>query len=225
MFMKNLDLTKYFPDVSFCPGVQVCGIKSISIGAGTCIGQDAWLNICVQDEEKRMKIGKSVLVGRRTMISTGGHLEIGDFTIMGPNVYIGDVDHDYTDNLKVPILCGGITDNRAVTIEENCWMATNSVVSGNLTLGRGSVVGANSVLTKDIPPFSVVVGNPAKIVRMYDTVTNSWNPIRSQEDIEQVLENRKKTGIPSRQEYRKTLSSAGLGNIPQFVGGGEIHIY
>ena len=54
---------------------------------------------------------------------------------------------------------------RPITIESNCWIASNVVVVGGVTIGEGSVIGAGSVVTKDIPPHSLAVGNPCKVIR------------------------------------------------------------
>ena len=226
--MKNQirHLTNYFPNVSFGSGVQVCGIRNVSIGRKSCVGDDAWLNVCVRDEEVRMKIGVCVLIGRRSMVSTGGHLEIGDYSLLGPNVYVGDVDHDYRHNISVPLVCGGIIDNRCVIVEENCWLATNSVVSGHLTVGRGSVIGANAVVMQDVPPFSVVIGNPAYVIKMYDPALKKWIRIRTEGERKKILRNREKNPLPSRVEYRKILRRfKGINRIDPIVAGKEQHIY
>lgn len=197
-------LEQHFPDVSFGDHVQVLGIKNITIGEGSCIGGSSWLNICIRDENIRMRIGSSVLVGRQGMISTGGHLEIGDYCVFAPRVYISDADHIFTDIMQ-PILQQGATINRSVIVEENCWLGINTVISGNLTVGRGSVVGANAVVTRDVPPFSVVVGNPSQIVKMYSPRTGAWERTRSEDDIQRILEERLEIGIPSREEYQRIL--------------------
>ncbi|UFS72429.1 glycosyltransferase [Geomonas sp. RF6] len=198
------DLAAAFPEVSFGTLVQVLGMRNISIGEGSCIGDCSWLNVCVRDEHVRLRIGRCVLVGRQGMISTGGTLEIGDYCVFAPRVYISDADHIYTDIMQ-PVIQQGATLNRRVVVEENCWLGINTVISGNLTVGRGSVIGANAVVTRDIPPFSVAVGNPAQIVKMYSPRTGGWERTRTAEDIERIVEERRQVGIPSREEYREIL--------------------
>ena len=166
-----------------------------------------------------MKIGESVLIGRRGVINTGCYLEIGAYTITGPNVYIGDVDHNYRNNLTHPILLQGITEGRKLVVEENCWLAMNCVVTGNLTIGRGSVVGANSVLNRDVPVFSVVDGNPAKILRMYDPIEEDWIRVIDKKDMDAVLKNREIKALPSRKEYKKLLDKHGFKRVPPTVSG------
>jgi len=184
--------------------VQIIGSKNIQIGDGTCIGDNAWLNVCIRDEKLRMKIGRCVLIGRQSVISTAGYLEIGDYSLLAPRVFVSDADHIYTD-IYQPVIQQGTTENRSVIIEENCWLGMQSVITGNLTVGRGSVVAANAVVTKDIPPFTVVAGVPAKIIRMYNFLTRRWERIIDEAHIEKILKIRENIGIPSRAEYRQIL--------------------
>jgi len=202
-------LETYFPEVSFGDHVQVLGINNITIGKGSCIGDNTWLNICVRDESIRMRIGSCVLVGRQGMISTGGYLEIGDYCVFAPRVYISDADHIFTDIMQ-PILQQGATINRSVIVEENCWLGINTVISGNLTIGRGSVVGANAVVTRDVHPFSVVAGNPGQIIKMYSPRSGTWERTRSANDIQRILDERREIGLPSREEYQVILSKNAL---------------
>jgi acetyltransferase-like isoleucine patch superfamily enzyme len=224
---SNYDLSKYYPQVTFGPGVQVMGIRNVAIGRGSCISQDVWVNVTQRDEQLRMKIGEFVLIGRRGVVNTGGYLEIGAYTITGPNVYIGDVDHNYK-NIYVPLILGGSTDNRSVIVEENCWLAMNSVVTGNLTVGRGSVIGANTVVHTSIPPFSVVVGNPGRVVKMFDPVAETWVSVRKESELADVMKHREQKPLPTREEYRSILDSRGqheIPDIPEIVAGGDDHIY
>lgn len=220
MKSNNVKLTDYFPDVEICQGVQILGIKNIRIGQGTCIGQDVWLNVCNRNETINMVIGQYVLIGRRSVVNTVGHLEIGDFTTTGPNVYIGDADHNYQGAIDKPLLTAGVTEGRSIIIEENCWIAMNSAITGNVRIGRCSVLGANSVLNHDLPPFSVAAGNPARIVRMYDPVEEKWVVIKSITDTERVLENRQRKPLLQRQEYCQMLHEKGAFKIPEIYGGG-----
>ena len=198
-------LEQAFPDVSFGKSVQVIGIRNISIGAGSCVGDDAWLNVAMRDDSLRMRIGDSVLIGRQSVISTGGFLEIGDFCVLAPRVFVSDVDHGFQD-IGCPVLMQPVTTGRQIIVEENCWLAINSVLTGNITIGRGSVVGANSVVNKDVPPFCVVAGNPARIIKMYNPRSAQWERCDKGElSFKTIMAARAAFPLPGREEYRQLL--------------------
>jgi len=194
-------------DVTIGHRVQITGRRNnLFIDTGTTVGDHVWLNISSPDNiETCMKIGRCVLIGRQSMLSTGGYFEIGDFCLFAPRVYVSDLDHIFSDPNQ-PIMQQGATFGRSVIIEENCWLGINAVVTGNVTVGRGSVVGANTTVLKDVPPFSVVAGNPAKIIKMYNAETNSWERIRHDEEIQRVLYANNQFGLPNREEYRAILT-------------------
>jgi len=211
-------------DVTIGKHVQITGrAKNLFIDSGTTIGDHVWLNVSFRDDmEICMKIGRCVLIGRQSMISTGGYLEIGDFCLFAPRVYVSDLDHIFSDPNQ-PILQQGATFGRSVIIEENCWLGINVVVTGNVTVGRGSVVAANSTVLKDVPPFSVVAGNPAKITKMYNAETKSWERIKNDEDIRRVLHTNNQIGLPSREEYRTILTkNAKISKIDPILAGPKL---
>lgn len=193
-------------DVSIGKHVQIAGKKNIFIDSGTTIGDHTWLNVCVQDDKIRIRIGRCVLIGRQSMLSTGGYLEIGDFCLFGPRVTLSDVDHVFS-NPSEPVIQQGATLGRSVIIEENCWLGVNTVVSGNVTVGRGCVVAANTTVLKDVPPFSVIAGTPSKIIKMYNAKTKLWERIRNENELQQVLHTNDDVGLPSREEYRAILAN------------------
>lgn len=88
-------------------------------------------------------------------------VEIGDRTILGPNVHIYAATHPVPvkERREIPDY------SREVTIGRDCWIGGNCVIMPGVTIGNGVTVGANSVVTKDIPSYSVAVGSPAKIVK------------------------------------------------------------
>ncbi|MBN1676641.1 MAG: acyltransferase [Kiritimatiellae bacterium] len=199
------DLGQRFVGVAFGHGVQILGLRNVEVGEGTVIGDDAWVNVCIRDENIRLRIGRNVLIGRQCMVSTAGHLEIGDYCVLAPRVYVSDADHTYAD-ISAPILQQPPTCGRSLIVEENCWLGIHVAICGNLTVGRGSVVGANAVVTTDVPPFSVVAGVPAKVIKMYNPATQRWQTVAGDAERTQILEVRQHHGIPGRQEYRRILA-------------------
>jgi len=110
-----------------------------------------------------LRIGNNSSIGPFAYIGCSGFIDIGDNVIMGPRVGIFAENHHF-DNLKIPIREQGVKRS-FVKINDDCWIASNVVILAGVTIGRGCVIAYGSVVTKDIPPFSVVAGIPAKVVK------------------------------------------------------------
>jgi acetyltransferase-like isoleucine patch superfamily enzyme len=205
-------LREHFPKAHFGRNAQLIGMRNIEIGEGSCVSDDVWLNVVTRDTATRLLIGRSVHIGRRSTISAAGRLEIGDYCLLAPNVYVSDTNHRYQE-IGVPILCQGAFEDRSLTIEENCWLGINCAIVGALIIGRGSVVAANSVVYHDVPPFSVVAGIPATIVKMYDPLERSWKKTESRDDLAKVMESRERVPVLAREEHAIMLSKAGILDI------------
>lgn len=222
---SSSDLSRAFPGITFGNDVQCIGTASIRIGAGSVVGDGSWLNVCIRDNAPRMVIGDFVLIGRRAVLSSGTYLEIGSHTIFGPNVYVSSAEHEYIGNHEKPILMCGVRDLGRLVVEENCWLGMNAVVDGNITIGRGSVVGANSVLRRSLPPFCIAVGAPARIVRMLNPVTNQWEPVAGEADVSRIEEARKSKPFPERAAYKATLDKQNAGRpLHPVVAGLGLHL-
>jgi|GEM_PF-1651936 len=222
---NTIDLAMTFPGVSFGTDVQCLGVDSTRIGKGSAVGDGSWLNVCIRDRTPRMVIGECVLVGRRAVLSSGTYLEIGAHTIFGPNVYVSSASHEYEGNHAKPIMMCGIRDQGRLVVEENCWLGMNAVVDGGITVGRGSVVGANSVLRRSIPPFSVAVGAPARIVRMLNPETLVWEAVASDADIARIEAARTRKPFPDRAAYKAQLDTANGGRaLDPLVAGRGLHL-
>jgi acetyltransferase-like isoleucine patch superfamily enzyme len=205
-FVNRKKLSRLFPDVSIGKAVQIIGVDGVSLGKGSCIGNGVWINDCVRDGQCRIKVGRSVLVGRGSMLSTSTKLEIGDFTLTGPNCCFSNADHRF-DDLYQPIMQQGASSHKSLIIEENCWFGFGASVLKGIRIGRGSVIGAGAVVLHDIPPFCIAVGCPAKIVKFYDFLENRWHPLPNGGNLEPLKQSREKAPPPSRDMYLSKLSA------------------
>ncbi|WP_292426066.1 acyltransferase [Methanoregula sp.] len=110
-------------------------------------------------------IGQNVSINRYVIIDScdAGRIRIGNNCLIGPYVLIRSADHNFNNPDVLFNKQGHIGGD--IIIEDNCWIGGHVTITRNVTIGTGSVVGANSVVTKDIPPHSLAAGNPAKIIR------------------------------------------------------------
>ncbi|BDU75913.1 acyltransferase [Mesoterricola sediminis] len=112
--------------------------------------------------------GRGIRVGKRSGIGVncrvGGPLDIGDDVMMAPGVVILTQNHRF-DDLTVPMLDQGYVGGGAVVIEDDVWIGTNAIILPGRRLGRGSIIAAGAVVTKDVPPYAIVGGNPARLLR------------------------------------------------------------
>lgn len=92
-------------------------------------------------------------------------MNIGEKVLLSPNVYITDCDHDYR-NISVPVINQGIAQKgQTASIGEESYIGINAVIVGKVKIGKHCVIGANSVVTKDILDYCVAVGSPAKLIK------------------------------------------------------------
>ncbi len=138
---------------------------SASIHAGTCV----WMSDHVEiDASGRVAIGPGTTIQRRCTIN--GNVALGTHCILAPNVFISSGSHPFRDTPWMPIReqeaarrsrAVGLPD-RPVVVGDDCWLGTNVVVCPGVRLGKGCVLGANAVVTRDVAPYAVVAGAPAR---------------------------------------------------------------
>lgn len=111
----------------------------------------------------RIIIGDNVSINYNVNMgaSEGGEIKIGNNCAMATNVVIRAADHSFS-NMKTPFLKQGHTSG-SIIIDDGVWIASNVVILKDVKIGKGAVIGAGAVVTKDIPPYSVAIGVPAKI--------------------------------------------------------------
>lgn len=112
---------------------------------------------------RQMEIGSYVFINHHTNFSTPHGMKIGDYVMIGPYCFFGSVHHEF-DDYKTPMIFQK-PEIRPINIEDDVWIGANVTVLGGVTIGRGSIVAAGAVVTKDVEPFSIVGGVPAKLIR------------------------------------------------------------
>lgn len=117
-----------------------------------------------------VKIGSETRIGMSNVII--GPVTIGNSVIFAQNVVMSGLNHSYED-ISLPISKQKEITS-PITIEDECWIGANAVITAGVTIGKHSVIAAGSVVTKNIPAYSVAVGNPARVIKQYDFATKQW---------------------------------------------------
>jgi acetyltransferase-like isoleucine patch superfamily enzyme len=137
----------------------------IEIGAETVVMHNTELHVFNFRDLPHafIKIGRGTFVGESVVVRGQGGVTIGNNVLIAPMAKIVAVNHNYTDITR-PVIEQGIT-GRGIVIEDGAWIGAGACVLDGVRIGAGAVVGANSVVTRDVPPHCVAVGVPAHIVR------------------------------------------------------------
>jgi acetyltransferase-like isoleucine patch superfamily enzyme len=118
-------------------------------------------------------IGNGVRIGMSNVII--GPVKIGNNVIFAQNIVTSGLNHGY-ENINIPI-CKQPTTTSQITVEDDCWIGANVVITAGVTIGKHAVIAAGAIVTKSIPPFSIAVGNPAKVIKQYNFETKQWAKI------------------------------------------------
>jgi len=150
----------------------------IKIGDDVFLDRDVWLNIpyVPENTDPVIILEDECKIGRRAMISAKNRIHVGRQTAFAPNVLLMDHNHAFED-VTIAIGWQGITQGGTIRIEEGCLLGYGVAVvcsKGELVIGKNSVIGANSVVTRSIPPYSVVSGNPGRVVKQFDPSKGQW---------------------------------------------------
>lgn len=164
--------------VIFGSGITIQNAKYISLGNKVYLEKNVTLKFLEEFIKDNPNIPSLVIedeayIGTGTIIGAAKFIQIKKKALIGPYCYIGDHDHEYR-NINIPINDQGYTNIEKIIIGEGVWVSANSTIGSGVTIGKNSVIGANSVVLNDIPPFSLAVGQPAKVVKQYNPKTKIW---------------------------------------------------
>lgn len=160
--------------------LKVDGAEHVHIAAGVHIRAHGWIYAVTRNRDQvfnpEIRIGQRSRVGRQCHIVATRRISIGREVTVEDGVYLSDNLHDYrdvhraiTDSL---ILCCG-----EVQIGDGARLERNACVMGNVSLGEHCIVAANAVVTRDVPPYCLAAGIPARVVKHYDRSSHRWEPI------------------------------------------------
>lgn len=160
--------------------LKMTRMEKIFIGEDVTVNALTWLfTFSPEGHSARMIIGDGCRIGHFNHITCINRVEIGNNVLTADKVHISDNSHGY-ENPRMPIAKQNVVSKGPVAIGEGTWLGENvSVLS--CRIGRNCVIGANSVVTRDIPDFCVAVGAPARIIKRFDEGSGSWINCRTQQ--------------------------------------------
>jgi acetyltransferase-like isoleucine patch superfamily enzyme len=159
--------------------IRLAGEDRIALGTGVFIGAGSWLQTLPNgsDRSVAISIGHRTSIAGTCVISAVRSVLIEDDVLLARNVYISDHIHKYSD-IGVPIRAQGLDKIASVVIKRGAWLGQNVVVCPGVTIGTGAVIGANSVVTRNVPDYSLAVGAPARIVKALPTCSELSAAVR-----------------------------------------------
>lgn len=139
--------------------------KGVIFGRNVTIGKGAIISCTgvIANRGVGVEIGDHSAVGAQSFLGGQGGIKIGNNVIMGPGVRIFSENHNYED-ITIPIRLQGET-RKGVVIENDCWVGSGVTILDGVTVGTGTIVAAGSIITKNVPSYSVVAGVPAKVLK------------------------------------------------------------
>ena len=158
--------------------LKINNSKRIFIGSNVVINDLAWLMAI--NKKSAITIAEGTRIGHFTHIVCLNKIDIKKNVLIADKVFISDNTHGY-ENIETPIKSQPLKFVGEVEIGENSWIGENVCVIG-CKIGRNSIIGANSVVTKDIPSYCVAVGSPARIVKRFDLELNIWRKLDEKGD-------------------------------------------
>jgi acetyltransferase-like isoleucine patch superfamily enzyme len=164
---------------SIWPPLRFANLSLIQLGDGVTIHSNCWIHALRLDTDTaaaKIVLGNHVCIGMGATISAAKRIAIGENVFTARNVYISDHSHEFHD-VGVPTALQGIGRVAEVTIGADTWIGQNVVILPGVRVGRHCVIGANSVVNRDIPDYCVVVGAPARIVTAYNFTSMTWDKV------------------------------------------------
>jgi len=133
----------------------------LELGAQVLFEPGVWLTAPAPG---RIRIGAGTFFNIGVMVAAKELVEIGEYCMFANGCFITDANHRF-DDPNTPVPWQGFTSKGPTRVGDNVWCGANVVITSGVTIGERCVIGANSVVTEDIPPFSIAAGVPAKVIR------------------------------------------------------------
>lgn len=154
--------------------------KSIYFGRGVSIGKYSCFLPCSKyagvKYNPRIEIGDGCIIGIRNSFAAINSIKIGNNVLFAGYVHLTDHSHGYED-VERPITPQQLISKGPIVVEDDCWLGFGCEILSGVHIGKHCIVGARSVVTKSVPSYSIVAGNPAKIIKRYNFETKKWEKV------------------------------------------------
>lgn len=166
-------------NISFHYTCDLLNTGLMEIGDWLTVHKDVWLHAHFSPAGQGkpvLTLGDHCFIGRRSHIAAKNGIYIGSGVMLAASVLIQDHGHAFQD-VAVPIRDQGVAEGGKIRIGDGCWIGQSAAIicdSGELILGNNCVVAANAVVTRSAPAYSVLSGNPARVVKQFDAVKGTW---------------------------------------------------
>lgn len=155
--------------------------QCLHLGKGAGIGSYTYIGPVLEDRghkyNPKIIIGEGTWVGKHCSIAAIDRVEIGKHVLFAGYVHMTDHSHGYED-ITQPITPQPLFSKGPIIIEDDCWLGFSCEILSGVHIGKHSVVAARSVVTKDVPPYSIVAGNPARLIKQYNFETQQWERVK-----------------------------------------------
>lgn len=195
--------------------VQLLGKARIRIGANSVVSQDCWLNVNHrQGRDPAIDIGDNCFIGRRNFFSSGLAIRIGHFVLTANDCSFLGSTHVVSDPMQ-PVITTGTSSSDVIAVGANTFIGAGARLLGHLTVGHGCVVGAGSLITKDLPPFSQAHGVPASVHKRFSFLQKRWISV---EQFGQAEE----SALPDEATYLSLLNARAPIQMPYIASGSDM---
>ena len=149
--------------------LDVLPFNPFSVGSHAVIEDFAVIN----NGMGHVHVGANTFIGLYSVVI--GPITIGNNVIIAQHVVLSGLNHGY-ENIQVPIKDQPCT-TAEIIVEDDCWIGANAVITAGVKIGKHAIVAAGSIVTKDVPPYSIVGGNPAKLLKQYNFENGAWERV------------------------------------------------
>ena len=195
--------------------VQILGKRNVAVGENTVLSQDTWLNVNHRSGDGiAIRIDDDCFIGRRNFFSAGKLVHLKSFVLTANDCHFLGSTHIVDDPMQ-PVIRTGTTATDSIVIGANSFVGAGARVVGNVRVGHGCVIGAGSTVVGDVPPFTLVVGSPARLHKRFSMPRAAWVSA-------DAFMTADAAAIPDEADYIRHLQTFGHHRMPYIAAGSDL---